>query len=124
MKGLSNNKGYTLVELLAVMIIMGIILGIGIPKIISLNKNSEKVGIDVAIIDLNGREMKCWTQLKLDGGGWGDDLRVFDSCDYQINNYKWRSLDSTGGVIEFKETTVKINRRTSAINRPANWAID
>jgi len=123
MKALSN-KGFTLIELIAVLFILGIMLGIGIPKIISLSDSSEKVGIDMAIIDLNGREMKCWTQAKLDGGGWGDDNKIFQSCDYQIQNYKWRSLDSTGGIIEFKETTVKINRRLSAMNEPANWSVD
>lgn len=37
-----KNKGFTLVELLAVILILGIILSISIPSVISLLKNSTK----------------------------------------------------------------------------------
>ena len=123
MKALSNNKGFTLIELLAVVIILGIMLGIAIPKYISLNKNAEKAGINMAIVDLNGREMKCWTAQKLTDG-WVDDQKVFKTCDYKINGYTWVSMSPLGGSLEFKETTVRIHRRSSANNEPANWSID
>jgi prepilin-type N-terminal cleavage/methylation domain-containing protein len=123
MKIASNNKGFTLVEILAVLIILGIILGILVPKYISLNKNAEKAGINMAIVDLNGREMKCWTAQKLNGN-WDGDKKIFESCDYEINGYKWTDLDKTGGLLQFKEIHVRISRRASANHEPANWSID
>lgn len=119
---MSNQKGFTLVEILAVLIIFAIILAIGIPKVISLNKNAEDVGIKMAIIDLNGREMKCWTEIKL-GDGWVDDQKIFDSCDYEIEGYQWTTLVPVGGQIVFKESTTSFRRRLSAQHEPAAWSI-
>jgi len=123
MKLASNDNGFTLVELLAVVIILGVLLGIGIPKYISLNQNAEKAGINMAVVDLNGRELKCWTEDKLTHG-WVDDQKIFESCDYQINGYRWIGLDKAGGALEFKETMVQINRRASAKHEPGSWSID
>ena len=123
MKTPLNNRGFTLVEILAVMIILGIMVAIAVPKYISINKNAEKAGIDMAVIDLNGREMKCWTEAKLNDG-WSSDQKIFESCDYEIKNYKWVSLYVSGGQLNFQETSVILNRRQSARHEPANWTVD
>ena len=118
-----NQKGFTLVELLAVMIILGIMLAVTIPKIISMNETAEAQGIDMAIVDLNGREMKAWTSIKLENG-YSNDQQVFESNDYQFGKgYKWISIDASGGELQFKETTVRINRRHSAMHEPATWSL-
>jgi len=123
MKTPLNNRGFTLVEILAVLIILGIMLAIAVPKYISLNKNAEKAGIDMAIIDLNGREMKCWTEQKLNTN-WESDQKVFESCDYEINGYKWLSISGSGGLLQFKNTMIRINRRASENHEPGNWSVD
>lgn len=120
---MKNQKGFTLVEIMSVIIILGIILVFSVPKIITLNKNAEDVGIKMAIIDLNGREMKCWTEMKL-GSGWVDDQKVFDSCNYEIEGYSWSTLVPVGGQITFKETSISFKRKLSATNQPAAWSID
>lgn len=122
MKVLSNSKGFTLVELLAILIILGIMLAITVPKYISLNKNAEKAGISMAIIDLNGREMKCWTEQKLNEN-WESDQKIFESCDYEINGYRWLSMSHLGGSLEFKEIVVRIHRRASENHEPGSWSI-
>ena len=121
---MTNQKGFTLIEVLAVLIILGIIFGIGIPKVISLNQNAEDQGINMAIIDLNGREMKGWTSIKL-AIGFSNDQQVFEYNDYQFDSdsYKWNSIDASGGELRFKETTVRINRRPSAMHEPATWIL-
>ena len=118
-----NQKGFTLVEVMAVIILLGILFAVAIPRYITINKTAAKSGIDVAIIDLNGRDMKCWTEAKF-SDGWNDDQRVFDSCDYQIANYRWVGLDKTGGSLKFNELMVRVNRRQSAQHEPANWSIE
>ena len=123
MKTPLNNKGFTLVEILAVMIILGIMVAIAVPKYISINKNAVKAGIDMAVIDLNGREMKCWTEAKLNGN-WESDQKIFESCDYKINDYKWLGLNRTGGTLVFQEAMIHLNRKQSAGHEPANWNVD
>jgi len=119
---MKNQEGFTLVEIMCVIVILAILVAIGIPTVMKLNKNAESVGINMTIIDLNGREMKCWTSTKLDTG-WIDDQKVFDSCNYEIESYTWKTLVPTGGQIAFKETTVTFVRKLSAMNEPATWSI-
>ena len=123
MKTPLNNRGFTLVEIMAVLIILGIMVAIAVPRYITLTETATKAGIDRAIIDLNGRDTKCWTEAKFNEDGWRDDQRVFDSCDYQIKEYKWLGLNQTGGTLVFKEVMIELNRRQSAGHEPANWSI-
>lgn len=121
---MKNQNGFTLVELIAVMIILGIITAVVIPKFITMNKSAEVNGINMAIVDLNGREMKTWTAVKFNGG-YKNDQDIFDHSDYQFNSdgYEWISLSTSGGTLRFKETTVRIVRRHSAVHEPANWSL-
>ena len=45
MKRILNNKGFTLIEIMAVLIILGVILGIAVPKFISFDKTAEDTQI-------------------------------------------------------------------------------
>lgn len=119
---MKNQKGFTLIELLAVMIILGIMVAVAVPKFISFNKSAEATGISMAIIDLNGREMKSWTESKFNGG-FKSDQQIFDNADYDIDGYKWVSIDTSGGELHFKETSVKVHRRASAMHEPAIWSL-
>lgn len=38
-----NNKGFTLIELMAVLIILGVIVGIAVPRLISFDKSAEGI---------------------------------------------------------------------------------
>ncbi|MHA1816160.1 MAG: type II secretion system protein [Candidatus Heimdallarchaeaceae archaeon] len=119
-----NQKGFTLVEIIAVLIILGIMFAAVIPKIISMGQSASDQGINVAIVDLNGREMKAWTSIKLESN-YSNDQQVFDSADYQFDSeaYEWISISTIGGTLRFKETTVRIYRRHSAMHEPANWSL-
>ena len=123
MNALSNSKGFSLVELIGVMLIMGILIALVIPKYISMNENIGQTAIEMAVVDLNGRELKEWTSEKL-GSGWENDKEIFESCDYDFEKYVWTSLDQSGGTMHFKETVVNIVRKNSTDHEPANWSID
>ena len=120
---MTDQRGFTLVELLAVMIILSVMLAIAVPKYLSLNERAEENAIQMAIVDLNGRELGTWTNLK--GSNAGDE-EVFKSCEYGFTSaaYSWVSIDSSGGVLQFKETTVTLKRETSTMYKPAKWTLE
>jgi prepilin-type N-terminal cleavage/methylation domain-containing protein len=116
-----NQKGFTLVEILAVLVILGVIVGMAIPKFVSIDKNAEMQGINMAIVDLNGQEMKFWTEGKFSDGL--TDQEIFDRVDYQINGYSWITINRFGGELKFKETTSQLTRTISTSQEPARWSL-
>ena len=116
-----NQKGFTLIEILAVIVILGVIVGMGITKFISIDNNAERQGINMAIVDLNGQEMKVWTKGKFKNG-WTDQ-EIFDKISYQIKGYEWVSLDRFGGELKFKKTTEQLTRTLSTSQGPARWSL-
>jgi len=118
----NNQKGFTLVEILAVLVILGVIVGMATVKFISIDKNAEMQGIKMAIVDLNGQEMETWTEGKF-SGGW-TDAEIFNRVDHQIKSYKWISLNPSGGELKFGETTEQLTRALSTSQEPARWSLN
>jgi len=61
---LRNQKGFTLVEIIAVLIILNILATVAIPCFIDLEQNAKQRAIDSAILELNGQENLVWVELK------------------------------------------------------------
>ena len=96
-----NKKGFTLVELLAVIVVLAIIMIIAVPAVIqsmdTAKKNSlvieARKAINVAMQKvqtdtLTGTELKtCYTlsDLKIDGGGKYYGKVVIDGTDYKVS---------------------------------------
>ena len=56
-----NSKGFTLVELLAVIVIMGILMMVAIPAVTRTIENSRKdTFIDIAKSYANAATTRCW----------------------------------------------------------------
>ena len=53
---LSNRRGFTLLELIAVMLIMGVLGALAVPRYIELDATATIRSIDAAVSELNGRE--------------------------------------------------------------------
>jgi len=123
-KILRNQKGFTLVEIIAVMIILGILGAVAVPRYINLEANSKQKAIDVGISELNGRESLTWAKQRISTTGYDDDKKVLEAIDYNLgSDYIWTvAPDKLGGTIEFKSLSASLNRTPSTVSQPAVWS--
>ena len=111
-------------EIIAVLIILGVLTAVVAPRFIDLEANAKNKAIDAAIGELNGREDLTWAKLKTSPTGYIDDAQLQSAMVYTIGpNYSWNPGEPTvsGGTLNFKGIGVGLNRTASEFNKPAIW---
>lgn len=118
-------KGFTLVEIIAVMVILSVLAAVAIPRYMSLDESARQRAIDAAISELNGRETLTWSNLKITNTGYTDDATLFPILDTTLgNDYTWVGgpPDKDGGTLRFKASIeVPLARTESNDIQPGSW---
>ena len=111
-----DNKGFTLVELIAVLIITGIVFTIVAVKFMNFSTTAEIKMVDQVIAELNTREKHTWLNAKLDGS---------DPITYKIDLDIGKGtvvVDKDGnGTITINSTTKPVYRKPSTMVEPGIW---
>jgi prepilin-type N-terminal cleavage/methylation domain-containing protein len=114
-KLLRKQDGFTLIEIIAVLIILSLLAAVAVPRYIDLEQDAKQSAIDAVISELNGREGLTWVDLKISPTGYQNDALLLLAVDYNLG------ID-TGGTLNFKGESVALNRSQSDASQPAVWS--
>ena len=122
-KGLSQ-AGYTLIEIISVLIILSVLAAIVVPRYVALDVGAKIRAIDYGVAEMNGRESLTWANVKLSQSGWlNDATQVWTQIDTNLGDqYLWDVGPSvTGGTLRFEDQASAVNRSGSTAVTPGHW---
>jgi prepilin-type N-terminal cleavage/methylation domain-containing protein len=123
-KLLLSDTGFTLIEIIAVLVILGVLAAVAAPRYIDLEENARQKAIETVITEINARENLTWADHKISTSGFVSDAKIFGEINYDLDpNYGWRSGDPTiaGGTIDFKGESFTLSRSPSTSLKSAIW---
>ncbi len=125
---LKNKQGFTLIEIMAVLVIMGVMASVAVSKINDISGAADLRALETGISELNAREMLCWTNAKFQTGGWTGDEGGPDAVWTNMNTvlgteYSWTVPPAAGGgELNFGSRSIGLTRTPSTNIAAARWA--
>ena len=80
----NNQEGFTLIEIISVIIIMGVMVSVAIKKYDFLSDNAAMTVLKSGLMELNTRETVTWSKIKLSDAGYENDAEVYNAIDKSI----------------------------------------
>jgi prepilin-type N-terminal cleavage/methylation domain-containing protein len=118
-----TQKGFTLIELISVLVIMGVMASVAIKKFDLLTDNASITALKAGVKELNTQESLIWIKMKLSETGWAADLDVYDAVDKNLGTeYSWSpGPNISGGTLHYRSQSVALIRNKSSGKTPGSW---
>jgi len=124
----SEEKGFTLIELMAILVIIGVMASVAVKKYTNISISAELRAIDVGISELNSRETLTWANLIINQGKYPGDEAIWTMMTTYTytdigSSYRWDSGPDkdTGGQLSFGSQTISLIREASTLQVAARW---
>jgi prepilin-type N-terminal cleavage/methylation domain-containing protein len=119
----ANQAGFTLIEIMAVMVIISVLLSVAAKKYIDLQDLAENKALAAGITELNSRETLTWTNQKFTPGGYTDDGDVWTAMNTDLGiAYSWiAGPNAAGGTLQFGAQSTILTRTVSSSIAAARW---
>ena len=120
---IGNRKGFTLIELMAVLVIISVFLSVTIKKFDLLSDSASITAIKEGVRELNTQETLIWTQMKLSETDWTSDADVFNAIGKNLGpGYRWNPGPNIGGgTLHFRKQSIVLVRNESKRNSVGFW---
>jgi prepilin-type N-terminal cleavage/methylation domain-containing protein len=122
---LRNQKGFTLIELISIMIILGVLGSVAIRKYDNLTNTANERVLAVTVEELNARESLIWANMKISNEGYTNDTDVYTALNTDIGSrLKWNpgpTID--GGTLHIESQSIVLNRIHSTNSAAGKWQL-
>ena len=118
-----NQEGFTLIELISIMIILGVLSSVAIKKYDNLTNTASVRALAAAVIELNVRDSLIWANMKISTDGYTNDADVYTALNTDLGpKLKWNpgpKID--GGTLHLESRSIVLKRIPSLSSTAGKW---
>ena len=120
---LRNQNGFTLIELISVMVIMGVMGSVAVKKVDFITDTASTKALAISVKELNVRESLVWSKIKISIDGYTTDADLFSALDKNLGaKFKWNPGPTVdGGTLHCESQSIVLNRTHSTTSAVGKW---